>query len=568
MAFDALSLSVLQCELQKKLVDGKITKIYQPEKDEIILHIFNKGNHKLVISSNASVNRIHLTDKPTEAPQVAPSFCMLLRKHLTNATITNIQQMPYERVLDFSLKSKNELGYTNQLHLIFELTGKTSNLILCKEDYTVIDSIKHLPQDLSTQRIVMAGSKYSFFAQQDKILPFEFDKLQNLITQSVTPLRTLLKENLLGVSIDTINEFLYGIDEENHSLLNAQRVIDNAKQYQANLQNPRPNVVLQNGSPTDANPFDFKSKKGEKLYFETLNQAHDYYYHQQDRFQRFRDKAKSISTIVKNAISRTEKKIAIQRQSLLEAQESQQNKLFGDLILANIYNVKPNATTLNAINYYHEDCPTVAIPLDATLSPQQNAQNYFKKYRKQKSTVEHNTKLIEENLKLLDYLQSVKQALSYCNETGDLAEIHQELVEQGIIKEKKSNKKQTLPPTKPLEYLVDGYTVYVGKNNLQNHHVTFKLSKPEDLWLHTHDVHSSHAIIVKKDEDIPDNVLVTVAEIVAWFSQARQGGKVAVDYTPKMYVKKPNKAPSGFVIYNTYYTHIATPNEHNELKKI
>lgn len=568
MAFDALSLSVLQQELHEKLVGGKITKIYQPEKDEIVLHVFNKGNYKLVISANASVNRIHLTDKPTEAPQAAPSFCMLLRKHLTNATITNIEQMPYERVLDFSLTSKNELGYTNQLHLIFELTGKTSNVILCKEDYVVIDSIKHLPQDLNTERIVMTGSKYTFFAQQNKVLPFDFENLGKLVTQSVTPLRTLFKEKLLGVSLDTINEFLYGIDEDNHSQLNAQRVVDNARQYQTNLESARPNVVLQNGSPVDVNPFDFKSKRGEKLYFETLNQAHDYFYYQQDRFQRFRDKAKSISTVVKNAISRTEKKIAIQRQSLLEAQESTQNKLYGDLILANIYNVKPNASKLVAINYYDENCPTVEIALDPTLSPQQNAQKYYKKYRKQKSTVEHNTKLVEENLKLLDYLLSVKQALSCCNETGDLAEIQQELVEQGIIKEKKSAKKQPLPPTKPLKYLVDGYTVYVGKNNLQNHHVTFKLAKPDDMWLHTHDVHSSHAIIVKQEGEIPDNVLVTVAEIVAWFSQARQGGKVAVDYTPKMYVKKPNKAPSGFVIYNTYYTLIATPNEHNELKQI
>lgn len=568
MAFDALSLSVLQQELHKKLVGGKITKIYQPEKDEIVLHVFNKGNYKLVISANASVNRIHLTDKPTEAPQAAPSFCMLLRKHLTNATITNIEQMPYERVLDFSLTSKNELGYTNQLHLIFELTGKTSNVILCKEDYVVIDSIKHLPQDLNTERIVMTGSKYTFFAQQNKVLPFDFENLEKLVTQSVTPLRTLFKEKLLGVSLDTINEFLYGIDEDNHSQLNAQRVVDNARQYQTNLASAKPNVVLQNGSPVDVNPFDFKSKRGEKLYFETLNQAHDYFYYQQDRFQRFRDKAKSISTVVKNAISRTEKKIAIQRQSLLEAQESTQNKLYGDLILANIYNVKSNASKLVAINYYDENCPTVEIALDPTLSPQQNAQKYYKKYRKQKSTVEHNTKLVEENLKLLDYLLSVKQALSCCNETGDLAEIQQELVEQGIIKEKKSAKKQPLPPTKPLKYLVDGYTVYVGKNNLQNHHVTFKLAKPDDMWLHTHDVHSSHAIIVKQEGEIPDNVLVTVAEIVAWFSQARQGGKVAVDYTPKMYVKKPNKAPSGFVIYNTYYTLIATPNEHNELKQI
>ena len=566
MAYDALTLSVLCEELNSTLIGGKITKIYQPERDEIILFVFNKQTYKLLISSNAGVNRIHLTEMPTDNPKTAPSFCMLLRKHLTNATITAISQMPFERVLEFDLQVNDELGYKKDMKLIFELTGKTSNIILTDENYTILDSIKHLPQDLDSKRIIISGAKYAFFPPQVKILPFDLPRVREFLSSCNTPLRKTLPEVLLGVSQSTVNEIMYKIDENDHSIVNHSLVVDRLAQYRANLERKRPNVVLRDGNPIDVNPFDYQSVSGEKIYFDTLNRAHDYYFFLLDKTQRAASKAKSISTVVKNAISRTEKKLAIQRQSVLEAENREQFKHYGDLILSNIWQLKQGSDTLNCYDYYSEQ--EVAIPLDKQLTPQQNAQFYYKKYRKLKSSAEHNGKLIEENTKLLEYLTTIKASLRYSVEADDLQQIRDELVDLGLIREKQQVKKKVDAPMKPLRYDVKGYTVFVGKNNAQNNFVTFKLAKAEDLWLHTQKIHSSHVVIVNdKNTPIPDSVILAAAEICAYYSQANNGSKIAVDYTSKSNVKKPNKSPLGFVVYDNFKTLLVNPDRHVTLLK-
>ena len=566
MAYDALTLTVLAEELRSTLIGGKITKIYQPERDEIILFVFNKQTYKLLISANAGVNRIHLTEMPTDNPKTAPSFCMLLRKHLTNATIAGITQMPYERVLEFDLQVNDELGYRKNMKLIFELTGKTSNVILTDEGYTILDSIKHLPQDIDSKRIIISGAKYAFFPPQVKIFPFDLPRVREFLSTCNTPLRKTLPEVLLGVSVSTVNEILYKIDENDHTIVNHSLVVERLAQYQANLKRKRPNVVLRDGNPIDVNPFDYQSVTGEKIYFDTLNRAHDYYFYLLDKTQRALSKAKSISTIVKNAVSRTEKKLAIQRQSVLEAESREQFKHCGDLVLSNVWQIKQGASELTCYDYEIEQ--NVTIPLDKQLTPQQNAQNYYKKYRKLKSSAEHNTALIEENIKLLEYLNTIKASLKYCVEADDLQQIRDELIEIGLIREKQPSKKKTDAPLKPLRYEAQGYTIYVGKNNAQNNFVTFKLARPNDVWLHTQKIHSSHVVIVNdKNTAIPDGVIVTAAEICAYFSQASGGSKIAVDYTEKANVKKPNKAPLGFVVYDTYKTLLVNPDRHVTLLK-
>ena len=497
MAYDALSLSVLCEELQQSLTGGKITKIYQPERDEVLLFIFNKQTYKLIISANAGVNRIHLTEMPTDNPKVAPAFCMLLRKHITNANIESVVQMPFERVLDFTLQVCDDLGYTKRMHLIFELTGKTSNIILTEENYVILDSIKHLPQDLDSKRLVLSGAKYVFFLPQDKIVPSDAARVRSFLETCNTPLRKTLPEVLLGVSQTTVNEILWGIDENDHTIVNHALVADRIAQYLQQLRQKKPNVVMQKGAPTDVCPFNYVSKKGEKVFFDTLNKAHDNYYYLADKVQRFNDKAKSVSTVVKNAISRTEKKLAAQRQSVLEAESREQFKQFGDLILSNLWQIPQNDEKFSCLNYY--DGTTVTIPLDKQLSAKQNAQDYYKKYRKLKSSAEHNTKLVEENEKTLEYLQTIKQSLRFCTETDDLQQIREELVAMGLVREN-SKQKQKDAPVRPLHYVIDGHDVYVGKNNLQNSFVTFKLAKQEDVWLHAQKIHSSHVAIIKGNQ--------------------------------------------------------------------
>lgn len=561
MAFDALSLSVLANELNQTLVGGKITKIYQPEKDEIVLFVFNKQTHKLIVSANAGVNRIHLTTAPMDNPKIAPAFCMLLRKHLTNATILSVYQMPFERVLDFALSATDELGYKNEYHLIFELTGKTSNIILTSANLVIIDSIKHLPQDLESSRILVPGAKYTFFAPRQKICPFDIPKIQEMLLQCSLPLRIVICETLLGVSQTTVNEMLFGVDENDHTIINTQRVVDGIVRYKTSLENKKPCVIMQKGVPVEVVPFHYLSKRGEYVFYPTLNEAHDAYYYLTDKIRRFNDKAKSVSTIIKNAVSRTEKKLAAQRQSVLEAENREQYRQFGDLIIANLWQLKKGDNNLHCTNFY--DGNNVDVPLDATLSPQQNAQAYYKKYRKLKSSVEHNSKLIEENQQLLNYLQTIKQNMHYCTEADDLLQIREELASLGLIREKTKQKKET--PMTPLHYKVDGHDVFVGKNNLQNSFVTFKLARTEDLWLHTQKIHSSHVVIVKGESEISSQTILTVAEICAFFSQAADGTKIPVDYTEKRNVKRPNGSKPGFAVYEVYKTVIVDPNKHTEL---
>lgn len=561
MAYDALSLSVLTHEFANTLIGGKITKIYQPEKDEIVLFVFNKQTYKLLISSNAGVNRIHLTQATFDNPKTAPSFCMLLRKHVTNAVITSVRQMPYERVVEFVLSVCDELGYKRQMSLIFELTGKTSNIILTDENYVVLDSIKHLPQDIDSKRIVLSGAKYSFFLPQDKIEPFDLDKIGAYLASTALPLRKSLPDTLLGVSQATVNEILFGLDENDHTIVNNDRVIAGIKRYRDGLTNPRPNVVLRDGTPVDVCPFDYLSVKGDRVYYPTLNEAHDNYYFLLDKAQRFASKSKSVSTVVKNAISRTEKKLAIQRQSVLEAENRETYKQYGDLILSNIWQIAPSCEQFTCFNYY--DNTETVIALDKNMTAQQNAQSYYKKYRKLKSSAEHNSKLVEENQALLDYLLTIKSSLKYCNDGDDLQQIKEELIGLGLIKEKQTKRAKTETPMKPLHYEIDGYDVYVGKNNAQNNYVTFKLSRPNDLWLHTQKIHSSHVVIVNgKSYDVPLETVIKAAEICAFYSQANGGTKIPVDYTLKSNVKKPPKAPLGFVIYPTYQTILVNPNRH------
>lgn len=564
MAFDALNLSIIADELRQTLVGGKITKVYQPERDEIVLFVYNGKTYKLLISANAGVNRIHLTDMPTENPKTAPSFCMLLRKHVIGAEILSVTQMPFERVLDFALTATDELGYKNDMHLIFELTGKTSNLILTDGDYKIADSIKHLPQDMNTDRIILAGAKYRFFEPQDKIEPFDLPRIKAFLEGCKLPLRKTLPNVLLGVSQATVNELLRGIDEDDHSAVNNELVMTRLAELKTFVAHKQPNVVMQNGTPVDVCPWNFESKKGEKQFFDTLNAAHDRYFYLLDQSQRIAAKAKSVATIVKNAVSRTEKKLAIQRQSVLEAENREELKNFGDLVLSNLWQIKPKQTELVCQDY--ATGKTVTIALDPQLNPQQNAQAYYKKYRKQKSSAEHNAKLAEENEKLLDYLQTIKQNLKYCADEADLEQIRAELVALGLTKENKTKQRGQSPVAKPLKYVIQGFTVLVGKNNAQNNEVTFKLAKQGDVWVHTQKIHSSHVVILKGDApSVPDSVIVTAAEICAYFSQASQGSKIAVDYTDRANVKKPPKAPLGFVIYPTYNTIIVDPCRHVEL---
>ena len=561
MAIDALSLSLLLTEQRNFLMGGKINKVFMPEKDEVVLTIFNKKTYKLLFSCNNNVNRVVLTQTETKNPLTAPSFCMLLRKHLLNGTILDIAQQPFERVVDYKINTKNDLGYSFEVHLIFEPTGRDSNLILTDANYKIIDSLRHFSCDLQTARIILPNANYKFFPPQDKLLPTQTEQI-NIEAQNCCDLRQFLRERILGISPSTAQEIYVLADKQ------ADKIAKSVQLYLDKLENnPQPNILFNNKTPTEVLPHDYKSKLGNKVFFHTLNEAHDRFYGEKNKIQRFNEKAKSVSTNLKNALARTEKKLGIQKQAILEAEKNTENKLFGDLILSNLHIIKKNMTEISVVNYFEPDAPTIKIPLDPSLSPQQNAQVYYKKYAKQKSSLKYNTKLVEENTQLLQYLKGIAKNLTFCDTDNDLAEIIKELSEKKIIKNTTTPKDKKHPPhiTTPLHYNIEGFDVFVGKNNIQNDYITFKLAKPKDLWLHTQKIHSSHAIITNnQNTTIPDIVLLKTAEIVANFSQAEQGTKVPVDFCLKKYVKKPSGAPYGFVVYTDFSTILVNPDKHIE----
>lgn len=565
MAYDSLTLSVLIRELNETLSGGKISKIAQPEKDEVVFTVFRGASHRLVMSANPSINRLHLTEYAKENPLAPPNFCMLLRKHLTNSTVESISQMPYERVADFTLKSKNELGYTETKHLLFELTGKTANLVLTDGEYVIFDTMKHLPVDLDTQRIMLPGAKYEFFAARDKIRPDEKEKITALTTSSAQDIDGIFAKNLLGVSSATVAEMLFGINKSDHSPENAVRAAEGAAEYLSRLAEPRPNIVFEGQHPAEVYPFDYKSVKRPKAFYPTLNKAHDEFYFLKDRALRTSQKTKHLSTVIKNAVNRLEKKIAIQEQSVLDCAESEKFKNLGDMILANIHAYRQGAEKMTVTDYSREDCPQVEIALDKTLSPQKNAQEYFKKYKKMKNTLAHAKGLLEENKGLLEYIKGVREYLKFSVTDGDLAEIAEELAKAGFIKNNAAREKRTQPAA-PLHYVIEGLDVYAGKNNIQNE-ALIKKAKPGDLWLHTHDMHSAHVVIETNQQIPPESVIVTAAEITAYYSPARGGGKTVVDYTSRKNLKKPPDSNPGYVIYSSYSTVVVTANEHKELLK-
>lgn len=573
MSIDAISYKIITEELDRLLKGGRINKIVQPERDEIQLTVYaDRNNYKLTLCSNPNVCRMHLTSVSYQSPSSAPSFCMLLRKHLSNALITGVSGIPFERVADFSLEGTNELGYPYTRHLIIELTGKNSNIVLTDENYVIFDTIKKVSLDTEKERQFFPGTKYSFFAPRDKVAPDDTKGITALVLNSENPFFAL-ENGVLGISKDTLNEILFGMDRTRPSDVNlAKETAERFSSFMESLRSPAPNVLEVGGEITDVFPVIYRSKRGQPKLFDTLNQAFDYYFTEKNVRQRFKEKSRHISTVVKNAKARTEKKIAVQTEALLSSDDSKKLSDQGNLVLANIYRIKKGQKFVTVENFYEDNKP-VTITLDETKTPQANAEAFFKKALKLKKTAEYTRGLLEENKETLKYLISVQESLKYSATFSDLEEIYTELTEAGLIRGNqrgdnlkstvKKHKNATLPA--PLRYEIGGFTVYAGKNNVQNDFVTNKLAKPDDIWLHTKDIHSSHAVIVTEGKDVPDEVIEKAAEIVAFYSEARNSGKTPVDYTKKRFVKKPPKSPVGFVNYTNQTTAVVFPEEHKEL---
>ncbi len=588
MALDGFSISNIIYELKNTIIGGRVDKIYQPEKDEIVLQIRNKGNaYKLLLTANASSPRLHFSNIQKENPINAPLFCMVLRKHLASGKIVDITQPNFERIVNIQVESINELGDYSIKTLIFEIMGKHSNIILIDDKNTILESIKHISFDKSSIREVLPSKTYVLPPSQDKKDPLKtnFDEFLYIIKNSIpTKIQQLIYKSYNGISPILSSEICHNAD------IDPSKNIEELSNNQINdLYNSLNNIVMlntqkqfnpqiiynENESILDFTVFDFNMFKHlNKKYFSSISELLEFFYKSKDLTYRLNQKSQDLKRLISQNIERCVKKKDIQQKTLKDIENRDTLKLYGELITSNIYAIKKGMTKVKLNNFYSENFEEIEIRLDPNLTPAENAQKYFKKYNKEKRTFIALQDQIKQNNEELLYLESVLSSVSSCTDEYDIKEIRAELSEQGFLKRQKNsknNKQKSNKRAKPLHYISsDGFHIYVGKNNTQNDELTLRFAKPLDMWFHTKDIAGSHVIVVSEGKEIPNSTLNEAANLAAYYSKATNSSLVPVDYTPKKFIKKPNGAKPGMVIYETNKTAYITPNEKliENIKKI
>ncbi|MDE5943061.1 MAG: NFACT RNA binding domain-containing protein [Clostridia bacterium] len=552
MPQDAFTISYVAKELKEKLIHGKISRIVQPAREELTFIIYTgSGNVKLDANLSARGARLSLSEDEKPVPQVAPNYCMLLRKHLQNAEILDIKQHGFERIIYFDLKCVSDFS-SSVMRLYFEIMGKYSNAVLCGGDGTIIGALKTTSIGDNTKRLILGGVKYALPEPQDKILPNDVSALKEVLKTEGDKAK-IISDRITGISYATALEAVECLGEN----LTAEQLYGYLFE-----QTTDPCVTFLNGEPAD---FKVRSCSHEQVRYSTILEAQAAYYsytYKKQTFQAAKTKAESALCA---QIKKVEKRLAEISSKLVECEGAEKIKLKGELITANIYAIERGAKTLECINYYDPEGGRIKIELDPTLTPSQNAQKYYKKYAKLKRTLLSVSEQKAQAEKKLDYLKSISAHLNAAEEICDLEEISEELVQLGFIKAVKTkNKKTAVTPYRTYEFR--GFKIIAGRNNLQNERLTKSLAQ-DDIWLHTQKYHSSHVAIITDGREVADGVIKTAAEICAYYSDGREGAKIPVDYVKKKFVKKPPKTDAGFVIYTDYKTALAEPDAHRELLK-
>ncbi len=577
MPQDAYHIRRLAAELNRFLVGGKLNRISQVDKDELTFIIYTgKSTVKLILSANASNARVCLsaTEKPP-APK-APNFCMLLRKHLQGAEILSVKQYAFERIIEITLHCSSDFSECDRI-LRCELMGKYSNIVLTEGD-GILGALKTTTLETDSHRVLFAGAKYEYPAPQDKASPLDVEAVAKRLeafslgrTESdKEALGAFLFENVSGFAPSTAREAV-GFYLEERGIFTDEFLLDDGFisrlppfLLEFCLNHPSSPCILfdENGRATDY--FDFYVKGGRSM--PSLCKAEDEFYTARETKKGFEGQKRKLEGAAKAQKKKLEKHIKETLEKLREAESAEENRVKGELLTANLYRVEKGMKSVEVENWYSENCETVKIPLDETLSPAKNAQRYFKAYNKQKRAKE----VLEPRLKISEresaYLDSVLSSISLAETSDDLKDIETELAEVGLLKlpqGKKDGRKREEIPFRAYEY--GGFRIYAGRNNLQNDRLLREAS-PEDLWLHTQKYHSSHVVVATNGRSAPDEVIKFASELCAYYSDGRNGDKIPVDYCLKKYVKKPSRSAAGFVTYTDYKTALATPNGHEEYR--
>lgn len=583
MALDGAFLYAVKQELNV-LIGGRIDKIYQPSREEIIISIRTRqGGFKLLVSASASSARIHITQMSVDNPMTPPMFCMLLRKHLGGGKLSAIRQDGLERILFLDFECINELGDIVTVTLACEIMGKYSNLIVINSDGKIIDSIKRVDSDMSRERIVLPGMPYEFPPRDDRISFVDSD--EKTIRSIVSSLKSAELSKALINAFEGISPVLAG---EWAYYTGKGRELNGAEMNNDEIDRLVFAIMMSKKSLTE-NDCCFTTvtnKDGllKDFSFIRLNQygnlmitkEHtsacsllDYFYAQRDRTARLKQRANDLFKLLMNTTERITKRIANQKNELKDCEKKEEMKLKGDLLSANIYRIQKGDQKAVLENFYDESCPKIEIKLDSRLTPSQNAQKYYSEYRKSLTAEKKLAEQIALGEEELKYIDSVFDSLTRANTENEVNELRLELAEQGYIRAVRLKGK---PPKSnpPFEYLSgDGYTILLGRNNKQNDKLTLKTAAKTDIWLHTHNIPGSHAIIVTNGETPPISTIEEAAVIAAVNSKAKDSSQVPVDYCPVKFVKKPVGAKPGMVIFTNNKTLYVTPDKELEerLKK-
>ena len=566
MALDGIVISNIVAELNSTILNSKISKIAEPEADELLLTLKGpNGSFRLSMSASASLPFIYLTPTNKVSPLTAPTFCMVLRKHIANGRITKIYQPGMERIINFEIEHLNEMGDLCHKVLIIELMGKYSNIIFTDSDGTIIDSAKRIPASVSSVREVLPGRAYTIPAtQEDKYNPLTVDSKQFVDIISVKPLTVskAIYSSFSGISPLAANELAHraGLDADapvaaySHDEL--LHLGSNFTWMMEDIKNNRftPNIVRDGNEPKEFSSIELTQYSDLTVTkYESISEVLELYYSERNTYTRIRQKSADLRKHVNTLLERNQKKYSLQMKQLKDSEKREKYKVYGELINAFGYGLTPDDKFLEAANYY-DDNKIIKIPIDNTKTPAENAQKYFDKYGKMKRTAEALNELILETKGQIDHLESIQNSLDIALSADDLVQIKDELIEYGFIKKGKGSKKQKVK-SKPFHYISsDGFDMYVGKNNYQNDELTFKLATGNDWWFHAKGMPGSHVIVKAENKELPDSTFEEAGKLAGYYSKGKNADKVEIDYLQKKNVKKPNGAVAGFVVYYTNYS--------------
>ena len=558
-------------ELKDSLLGGRIYKIAQPEADELLLTIktTDGGQKRLLLSANASLPLIYLTQTNKPSPMTAPGFCMLLRKHLQNGRIIDITQPGLERIVHLHIEHLNEMGDLCHKQLIIEVMGKHSNIIFTDDTDMIIDSIKHISGMISSVREVLPGRTYFIPTTQDKKNPLALspDSFKQTMTAGNMPIYKALYSFYTGISPVIAQELchLAGIDgdfstavftqSDNGSLM-LSRLYDvfSSMMEKVKLGDFEPVIAYENGTPAEYAAFPLSGYSKDALKpFSSISTLLEQYYAEKDAITRIRQKSADLRRIVQTALERNIKKYDLQLKQMADTEKKDKYRIYGELLNTYGYGLAPGTKSMEALNYYTNEM--ITIPLDPLLSASENAKKYFDKYSKLKRTYEALSTLTAQVKEEIDHLESIQAALDLALLEEDLAQIKDEMIVSGYIHRRSGNTKKIKFTSKPFHYLSsDGFHIYVGKNNYQNDELTFQLASGNDWWFHAKGIPGSHVVVKTEGNELPDSTFEDAARLAAFYSKGRGQDKVEIDYTEKRNVKKPAGGKPGFVIYHTNYS--------------